>query len=616
MPADSTTSGASSSGEGQGETGDVGTHGSDGTTSVEGSSSTTEEGSSDGSSTGADIPEPGDASGVRVKAFVSHVAVDPDTTEATVWFVAERPRGDISTHGGFSIRVTTEDGFRGSGLYTPLDQEVYFAPGERYASVRVALQAGRAEGLHQVVVRASNPNGGAVLHADAYAFSYLDIEDDGIPADARHVDPGADAGDGTPEDPWSLEQAFTLAEPGDLVLLHGGTYSGSMGTVSSNNESSVDGFAIEVDGTSEANRIVFMGAPGEQAVLDQQGQHGGIYLEGRSFITVRNLEIRNIENSQGTPSGGIYASTGPTTTHLNIEQVYSHSIVGGIGSNTASFKLQQVDGARLWRVRGDDVTLQGEANGNCAVVHSYGMRGTWVDASVLGPTGGTGSVAGSGVFHKRDDTPDEPDLVMSRTLVHSHPVPIRFSLQGAGQDMHDLAWLHNNVVVDGGYGGVTLGANSAGGPGTANIGRNNTYVNVGASELGTLNNHEDFEWDEQNSVFAHSNRVYSAERSVFSEVFAGSDFNVFFDISTELSSVDTNGPDQMGFDTLEAHSAATGIDAHSVMTDPGFANPSGPVETRDYRASAARAHAAAIDGNGVGAHAGPEGPGTVSIGTD
>jgi hypothetical protein len=161
---------------------------------VEGSSSTTEEGSSDGSSTGANIPEPGDASGVRVKAFVSHVAVDPDTTEATVWFVAERPRGDISTHGGFSIRVTAEDGFRGSGLYTPLDQEVYFAPGERYASVRVALQAGRAEGLHQVVVRASNPNGGAVLHAAAYAFSYLDIEDDGIPADARHVDPGAGYG--------------------------------------------------------------------------------------------------------------------------------------------------------------------------------------------------------------------------------------------------------------------------------------------------------------------------------------------------------------------------------------------------------------------------------------
>lgn len=570
---------------------------------------TTTEGSDDSSSGGGNDtdgpPPPGDASGVRVKPFVSHVATAADATSVRVWFVAERPRGDISAHGGFNARVVASDGFRGAGRYEPLDEVIYFAPGERYASVDVELRPDAIDGLTQVVLTISEPDGDAVVHSPELAFTYVDIAPSTIPDDALHVSPNASDGDGSLASPWSLPQAFALAAPGDLVILAGGTYTGDSITGDQNNESPVDGFEVEVDGTSEAQRIVFMGAPGEAAIVDQAGQHNGIYLEGRRFITLRNLEIRNIENPGG-PSAGIYVATGETSEHINIEHVYSHAIVGAQGSNTASFKLQNVDGARIWASRGEDVTLQGEANGNCAVVHSYGMRGVWIDRSELGPTGGTGNGGGSGLFHKRDDTPDWPDVVVSRTFIHDNHTPVRFGIQGGGNDIHDLEWLHNNVVVDGGLGGMTLADPDGGGVGTDNIGRNNTYVGLGASELGTLNTAHDMQWQEQNSIVANTNRAYSSNRGSLSDDFAGTDFNILYGLSSDVSTSELYLPGEVSYATLREHQAGTGLDTNSLDIDPQL--------NANHVAQAGMATSGGIDGLGIGAHAGPEGPTSVQVG--
>jgi hypothetical protein len=101
-------------------------------------------------------------------------------------------------------------------------------------------------------------------------------------------------GDGSAiDDAWTINQAFSQAQPGSIVCFRGGTYE---------SEGSSDGFEISANGNS-SNRIVFRNYPGEQPVIDgtnstSWGYYSGVRVDG-DYVTMYGFEIRNFHYTLG-----------------------------------------------------------------------------------------------------------------------------------------------------------------------------------------------------------------------------------------------------------------------------------------------------------------------------
>jgi parallel beta-helix repeat protein len=105
-----------------------------------------------------------------------------------------------------------------------------------------------------------------------------------IAAATYHVKPAAQGGSngnpGTLAQPWAtLQHAANHVDPGDTVLVWGGSYAG---------------FQLETSGTA-GQRITFRAAPGETVVIDQDRPGGidGINLEGASHVTIQGFRVAN-----------------------------------------------------------------------------------------------------------------------------------------------------------------------------------------------------------------------------------------------------------------------------------------------------------------------------------
>ena len=120
------------------------------------------------------------------------------------------------------------------------------------------------------------------------------------PGEARHVSPsGSSSGDGSEQNPWSLETAATSAQPGDLVLIHDGTYPIGQGLWLFNNGTEEQPITFHAVG-----QVTFFKSAHDGAMLDVRGYSyltfEGITFDGdydaRKWTAWRGVAMENTHN--------------------------------------------------------------------------------------------------------------------------------------------------------------------------------------------------------------------------------------------------------------------------------------------------------------------------------
>ena len=101
------------------------------------------------------------------------------------------------------------------------------------------------------------------------------------PSRTLHVVPGSGGGSGTSGDPFrGLAEADAAAQPGDLVLVHDGTYTGS--------------FTVTASG-AEGAPIAWQAAAGEYPVLDANGSNPVLRVQDAHDLIFEGLELRDAD---------------------------------------------------------------------------------------------------------------------------------------------------------------------------------------------------------------------------------------------------------------------------------------------------------------------------------
>jgi len=151
-------------------------------------------------------------------------------------------------------------------------------------------------------------------------------------APAHYVSPTATgAGDGSFDAPWTLQQALSqpaALDPGDVVWLRGGTYTGtafsdpSLGRVS---------FTCGTRGTAEAP-IVFRNHRDERVTIDGEGNEVALFVQNCSHTWFWGLEVMSSAPVR-TPSRAYIYVTAPDVKFINM---ILHDLADGINLWTAA----------------------------------------------------------------------------------------------------------------------------------------------------------------------------------------------------------------------------------------------------------------------------------------
>ncbi len=288
-----------------------------------------------------------------------------------------------------------------------------------------------------------------------------------------HVDPGgSDANDGSAGTPWAtLQHAANQVAPGDVVLVHDGTY---------------DGFQVGTSGTA-VNPIMFQ-AVGSNAVVNTDNPVFGndvINLEGASYVVIDGFTVHSatragiravlatgvvIQNNTVGPNGrwGIFTGFTPDIQILNNETFGSagehgiylsnsdgpndNPIIRGNyshGNNTNGIQLNgdcftdnggvtdgYIDGAIL-----ENNIIEGNQNKGFSLIS---VRNSTVQNNVIYNNGQSG---GAGGIHLVDEpgcgNPTINTVVMNNTVHEPNIAGIRMN-DGATGNI-----IFNNLIVSG-----------------------------------------------------------------------------------------------------------------------------------------------------------------------
>lgn len=200
---------------------------------------------------------------------------------------------------------------------------------------------------------------------------------------------GGFGNEGTQDKPATFQQAIDKANPGDTIVLRGGTYSGE-------NQGRVD---IDKKNGSPTSWYTITTYPGETAIMDGksgtdifgaqalnfdqssywrvEGVHirnytgGGIYLtRGTNHVTMSNLDISNLDYPQNTGIGvaGIMADNNTSYCTVINSNIYNiglklnkskdHGIYIGYGADHWTFEAN-----RIHDTAGAGIQMYGDPNG-------------------------------------------------------------------------------------------------------------------------------------------------------------------------------------------------------------------------------------------------------------
>jgi hypothetical protein len=125
-------------------------------------------------------------------------------------------------------------------------------------------------------------------------FISVVLESDGIGANKIHVgQTGSDSASGSAGQPYlTINKAASVAQPGDTVIVHGGTYREWVKPIRG--------------GTSESNRIVYRAAPGEEVLVKGSERVTSWIPEGEGVwkVEVPNSYFSDYNPYELTLSGG------------------------------------------------------------------------------------------------------------------------------------------------------------------------------------------------------------------------------------------------------------------------------------------------------------------------
>jgi parallel beta-helix repeat protein len=333
---------------------------------------------------------------------------------------------------------------------------------------------------------------------------------------------GSDSGPGTSAQPWrTLQRATNNIQPGDLVIVRPGAYTG---------------FELETSGT-EANPIEFRAEPGVTVNVPNpiRGQHG-INLEGASRVIIQGFTVNDM------PRTGIRA-------------VLNHHVT--IRGNT-------LNSNGYWGVLtgfSDDVLIEDNTASNSEVEH-----GIYVSNSGDRPIIRRNHVFGNNAngIHMNGDLSAGGDGIISGALVEGNVIHDNGVAGGSGINCDGVqsSRFQNNVLYGNHAGGITLYRIDAGASAINNVVAHNTILQA-----------SDGRWAINITNASTGNTVHNNILYNFHDDFRGSitvsadsrpglisDYNVVMD----RFSID-NGNTRI---TLAQWRAATGQDSHSFIAVP------------------------------------------------
>jgi hypothetical protein len=184
-----------------------------------------------------------------------------------------RPAGDPAWHAGAPLLRVEKGTHRQAGKETHPSLIEVPADGWLFAGSVLFL---RPDTAYELRLRLGDPDGGAAEQLLATRTA----REPALAADAprRHVMPGDGGGSGSASDPFhGLAAAQAAARPGDVFLVHAGTY---------------PAFAISASG-EPGRPIAWLGAGDGEAVIDGGGGERGISAADLHDLWFEGLAIRN-----------------------------------------------------------------------------------------------------------------------------------------------------------------------------------------------------------------------------------------------------------------------------------------------------------------------------------
>lgn len=421
---------------------------------------------------------------------------------------------------------------------------------------------------------------------------------------------GDDANPGTSASPWrTIQHAADIANAGDTVYIHGGTYNETV--------------TIKRSGSASGGSITFESFPGETAIVDGTGlnaadfdQSGLINIIDQSYIKIVGLEIQNYSTSSTSkvPLGIWISGAG---SNIQILNNHIHNIantaqskdanafglaVYGTNATTAISDLvidgNQIDHLTLgsseslavdgnvqnWRITNNIL----HDNNNIGIV-AIGFEA--VSPSAASDQARDGTISGNTVYNISSyGNPAYGNgysadgiycdgctrVTIERNIVHNADYGVEVASEHGGA-LSSYVTVRSNLIYANNTSGLTIGGydSSRGGTDHCNF-VNNSFFNNDTKNTGS--GEFQIQYHSTNNVFMN-NILYAGAQNLFINAYttssdANSDYNLYFSAGGALASMWTwKGVPVSGF---SAYQSTSGNDGHSLFANPLYLSLSGP----------------------------------------
>jgi len=436
---------------------------------------------------------------------------------------------------------------------------------------------------------------------------------------------GDDSNPGTLDDPWrTIQKAADTITAGETVLVRGGVYEEFVSITSSGSES--EGY------------LIFQAYPGELPVIDgssldiENGQSALVQINSANYIVFDGFEVRNLfTTSSSQYPGGIRVQDGGSNIHLlnnDVHHIENRARKGnghGIhiyGNSFMPLKQIRLSGNRVHHLitgSSESVTLSGNIDGFVVdqnVIHDnnnigidiagyygacsspckdYARNGVVSGNTVYGidssvnPAYGKGSNSAAGIY-----ADGAANVIIERNHVYESDFGIELASENKGKSTRNITVRNNYIHHNDGAGIILGGSEVSNGGAEDNLIINNTLfendqLKQGFGEI-------TFQENNKNNIVMN-NLIYALPgRAMIQKSNTTGSSNVI-DSNLYYRPDGENGKswewEGNTYKTWEQYKEMTGHDAHSLFTDPKFADLS-----RDIRLSS---HSPAI-GRGSNAY--------------
>lgn len=438
----------------------------------------------------------------RVGFYIDYSELD---TVGTHTFYVCRTHG---TTGSVSVTYST-----GGDAHSQVSGSLSWGDGEADIKSFTVTVPSKSAGDHRMWALLSNPVGGAALHFGAnHTRAYGVIDDGTISTDAVFYDSAATAGgNGTQASPYnSVHTAIANAGSKRYVYGKGNTVVDTTRPTGWGGYSG--GYTLPVPQTrsGENTRCYVRNWPNSAWTISGSGTNkAGFYTRsGESYLTFRGINFSNLDMSGTKLNGfGIFFHYGNSSA-INIELCSADNI--NSTTNTAAYMPWGVDGYKIWRCNGSNVSSGGsKTSENSAMFETYAGKNGSVQRCEA-------TACGNMVYHKSVTEGANDVSTAVRFCIDATERGVHYGQTGGGTDAHSYTIVQGNLFkpVTSGYNRFAIyhwpGSDKAG---NVSAGKhwwcNNIFDSKGAGDHSGLHFRMAFGAAIFNNIFYNSNRMWS-----------------------------------------------------------------------------------------------------------